>query len=575
MKFLRLPARKGVLPFIVFCLFLLTSTQLYSQTTTFTYNGSGLSETACNVFSTPVKIGGSYHEICSGGVTYDGAELNLATGTTSNGSQGGTAYLIGYAFSAGTNYSISITASSQGSNVILRAGVFATLPSFVDNTAVCTVETGESSIGTGVYKNGETLTTKSTAYSILSFTPTSQLLYLIIGADDGGTVSSAQITSISITATTSTCTIGTPSGLTTSNNNMTLDWTGLINAVSYKIAVSDISGGTTYPSTLTSTGTSVNFCPKASGDNVSFTVQGVCSNGVGGGISAPHSYTYTNVLAAPTGVTFNNVSPFTVSWNAVPGATFYWYEVQGDAPVVVNGTSVSDPSAELSYNQSYEVSVAAANSCVTGPYSTPIPAVMPVTCNSPIVAVVEGNYIKFYSVSGAASYNVGFENSSGTVVYQINNIGSVITSSGYTVTGVPAGSYYIVGQTNCTNGATSAWGAAYGDGLIYISSFKTQADSLKASALVADGATLGSPDLLAYPNPTHSQVNLIYTAQGSGSADVTITSEFGNTVFHKQVSTVAGQNNYSLNIGELANGVYILRITDSKTLRYQKLLITK
>ena len=98
---------------------------------------------------------------------------------------------------------------------------------------------------------------------------------------------------------------------------------------------------------------------------------------------------------------------------------------------------------------------------------------------------------------------------------------------------------------------------------------------MKLSALAADGTTNGSPDLLAYPNPTHSQVNLIYTAQGSGSADVTITSEFGNTVFHKQVSTVAGQNNYSLNIGELASGIYILRITDSKTLRYQKLLITK
>jgi hypothetical protein len=329
-------------------------------------------------------------------------------------------------------------------------------------------------------------------------------------------------------------------------------------------------------SNLTSTGTTVNFCPKASGDNVSFTVQGVCNGGSGGLISSPYSYTYSNTLAAPTGVSFSNVSPFTVSWNAVPGAAFYWYEVQGAAPVVVNGTSVSDPSAELSYNESYEVSVAAANSCTTGPYSTPIPAVMPVSCSSPAptVAVVEGTFVILYSVSGAASYNVGFENSSGVVVYQVNNIGSVITTSGYNFTGVPAGSYYVVAQTNCTNGASSAWGSPYDNALTYVS-FKTRVDSMKLSALAADGSTLGSPDLLAYPNPKHSQVNLIYTAQGSGSADVTITSEFGNTVFHKQVSTIAGQNNYSLNIGELASGIYILRITDSKTLRYQKLLITK
>ena len=198
---------------------------------------------------------------------------------------------------------------------------------------------------------------------------------------------------------------------------------------------------------------------------------------------------------------------------------------------------------------------------------------MPGICSTaPTVSNVEGGtYVSLYPVSGAASYNVGFENTSGVVVYQVPNIGPVITQSGYQCTGVPPGSYYIVAQTNCTNGATSAWGSPYFGGLQTVNSVKANTDSARMSAIVA-GQTIG---LLAYPNPTHSQVNLIYNSPGGGQADIMIASAFGNTVYRKLVNTAAGQNYYTLDIGELASGVYVLKITDGKTMHYQKLLITK
>jgi hypothetical protein len=61
----------------------------------------------------------------------------------------------------------------------------------------------------------------------------------------------------------------------------------------------------------------------------------------------------------------------------------------------------------------------------------------------------------------------------------------------------------------------------------------------------------------------------------TGPVDLTVTTEFGNTVIHKAISTAAGQNSYALDIGQLANGIYFIRLTDGKNIRYQKLVVAK
>lgn len=463
---------------------------------------------------------------------------------------------------------------------------------------------------------------------------------------------------------------GPTSGMGVTNGGTTLTWPAVTGAGSYNIYVTDTHNGNPTSTTLTSNGTAVNFCAQGVGDNVSFTVQPVCPNGGTGAVGSPYSYTYSpQALGTTSQITFT--APNTVSWAAVPNATSYYYEVTGSAPVLVNGTSVSGSNAMLDYGQTYNIEVEAINACVSGSWSNPQQIAVPPVCSpSPTVSNVEGGtYVNLYAVSGAVSYNVGFENSAGTIVRQFNDIGSVITTSGYSCTGVPPGSYYIVAQTNCSNGGTSPWGSPYSGGMQTIPSTCTPAPTIAevegqtfvvlypvsgastynvafenlegviawqmnnigsvittsgynctgvpggtyyiiASANCTSGETsawstpwsggpvsvnnvitplesrtlsisiTGTPvdstiALSVYPNPSRSQANIIYNTPVTGKADLTVVTEFGNMVIHKAINTAAGQNSYTLDIGRLANGIYFIRLTDGKNIRYQKLVVAK
>jgi hypothetical protein len=402
----------------------------------------------------------------------------------------------------------------------------------------------------------------------LSFGQTYQVT---VSATNGcSTVASGSITAVMPAA----CTLSPPTNLTTSNNGTVLNWGAVSGASSYEIVVTDDNSGTPDVSTLTSSTNSVSFCPAANGDNVSFTVQSRCAGGAAGVASGAYSYTYTAVpIPAPMNLAFNSAPPYTVSWTAVTGATGYYYMTGNSSPVLVSGTSISDPNAELSLGVSTTVQVAAVTPCGTGPYTTPLPVTIPI-CNAPSVAVVEGTYVILYSVSGASSYNIGFENSNHTLVYQVDNIPTSTATSGYNVPGVPSGQYYVVGQTNCSNGLTSAWGPAYDNALTYVSTRGTL-DSSGLGTLVNISSGDSSSVFSIYPNPARSEVNIVYGTTQTGPADISIISEFGNTIVHKLVTTVAGQNNYILALGNLANGVYIVKITDGKSIRFQKLIVAK
>jgi hypothetical protein len=397
--------------------------------------------------------------------------------------------------------------------------------------------------------------------------------YQIKVASTNGCTTSAYSTPIQAVMPPS-CTAPAPTSLTTSNNGSVLNWNAVSGAASYEIVVTDVNNGTPDVSTLTSTTNSVSFCPAANGDNVSFTVQSVCGIGSFGVTSSAYSYTYTAPALTPPTVTFNPNYPYTVSWTAVAGATGYWYQTSNSAPVFVSGTSITDPDAELSNGQTYQVSVAATNGCATGSYSSPLQVVMPAYCAAPTVAVVEGTYILLYAVSGAATYNLAFENSSGQIVQQINNIPTSITTSGYEVTGVPSGYYYVIAQTNCTSGSTGPWGAPFDNSLQYVS-FVTPLESRTSGVSIPANSGDSTIALSVYPNPSRSQANVIYNTPVTGKADLTVITEFGNTVIHKAISTVAGQNSYTLDISQLANGVYFLKLTDGKNIRYQKLVVAK
>jgi hypothetical protein len=242
--------------------------------------------------------------------------------------------------------------------------------------------------------------------------------------------------------------------------------------------------------------------------------------------------------------------------------------------VLINGTSVTDPDAELNNGTNYEIYAADNNGCTTGPYDSIHIKVPPSCTPAPTVATVEGGtYVVLYAVSGAASYNVGFENTSGVVVYQKDYIGSVITTSGYNVTGVPPGSYYIIASTNCSAGGASAWGSPYWGGLQTVTEVQQQSRSITMKTL--DTASDNSLIFSVSPVPSSSKLTLAYSANHGGNIDVLMVNPQGSVVQHNTLGVSTGQNAFTLDVSKIPNGVYILRLLDQGRVYIRKVVVLK
>jgi len=215
---------------------------LTAQTKTFDYLSSGMSTSACNVFSPAVTINGVTHQSHAGGVTFNTTN-GLVLATNPQGSTpGATAFVIYYNFVPGKKYDIAITAIGDPS-FKLEASVVPNLDQFNTNgTNLCVTDSYAWSYAIAGYGRLSTLTTNSSAiYTIPQFSipGSSSYPYLIIWAQGGQLqLSSLTISKITITETIApaftiaaslaslNCGSTTPTTFTVSNSNNTQGVTG-------------------------------------------------------------------------------------------------------------------------------------------------------------------------------------------------------------------------------------------------------------------------------------------------------------------------------------------------------------
>lgn len=178
------------------------------------YTTSGLPTALCNVFNTatPATVGGYTHYPVSGGVSFDGSKLVLNTQSGSTLSTNyGTAYAIGYPFTAGYSYKVSITASGfDGSNSNVN---FPTITAYMFTSRPDPNQTNPVSCGavdqnkwsvvqTGEYVGTVNTSQTSTTTTIPSHTATVNCNYLILLASAGSTSQNkAYISKVTITST--------------------------------------------------------------------------------------------------------------------------------------------------------------------------------------------------------------------------------------------------------------------------------------------------------------------------------------------------------------------------------------
>jgi len=382
----------------------------------------------------------------------------------------------------------------------------------------------------------------------------------------------------------SNCYTSAPTNLDTTNDNTTLSWSAVSGASSYLIDITDTHNGTPKDTQLTSTTNQVNFCPLGSGDNIAFTVAGVCANGATGSRSTPFSFTYAPAaLTVPPNPTYTSSTDL-LSWGAVGGAASYNLEIKnittggGIQPYGGLGTSVTGSTLELTQGDEYEFAVQAYNSCLSSSYTGWVEFTEPLPCNMPTINSItvpsNGNLeVTFTGPSSGATvtnFNINlYEYTPGTGTTAHNGVG---TTSPVTIS-VPVvdGSYLVSMQSVCGTSTSSYTAQCCGSPLI-VWSLKSKTDSTR---MTADGSNSVTPGLKIYPNPTSSQLNLEYTANHNGQVDVTVMNSVGNVLIHKILGTSTGQNNLVLDSKEMPTGLYIVKVIDGSNIYIRKVLVAK
>ncbi|MEO6730722.1 MAG: reprolysin-like metallopeptidase [Ferruginibacter sp.] len=380
---------------------------------------------------------------------------------------------------------------------------------------------------------------------------------------------------------------------------------GSVNCTSVNILLST-DGGLTFPTVLAAStandGSEIIAVPSSPGTTNRVKVESV------GNIffdisNANFSIGATPACGDPTGLTASSVTQTTatVSWGAVSGATSYAvdYKASSSAEWISATVATSETSQNLSgltANTLYDYRVRATCTSGTGNYvqSQFTTAGAPVTCpgtydvtsngsisgaatiplNTDIFGLInvrnDVDYYKFIITTGGsitltlsalpADYQLDLTNSTGSTLQSSTNGGTANETINRTVT---AGTYYArVYPRNKAFNANSCYTLNVQTGT---------ASRNEAGAIVQ---TISSK-LLVSPNPAGNFVTLAFNAAADGNGVISVIAQTGAAISNKKVAINKGVNTPKLYVGNLANGVYFVKIQTGSVIQMAKLVIVK
>ena len=81
-----------------------------------------------------------------------------------------------------------------------------------------------------------------------------------------------------------------------------------------------------------------------------------------------------------------------------------------------------------------------------------------------------------------------------------------------------------------------------------------------------------SNSIEVFPNPSSGQFNIIISGMASGTADVTILSPIGSTVYSDRFNVPLDSNHFNFDLSHLAQGIYYMRVKINGTVMTAKLM---
>ncbi len=396
-----------------------------------------------------------------------------------------------------------------------------------------------------------------------------------------------------------------PSGLTASSITQTdanISWTAVGGAISYDVDYKAAAAGTWINAATATTSTTVNLSGLTSATLYDWRVRTNCSSA-----SSSYAQAQFTTASAPTCNATTGLSTSAITTNS---ATLGWSGLSGDANYDIDYKEASSGTwinaATATTNTSVGIAGLTASTlydwqvrtnCINGltsnysqaQFTTATEgAICPgefdvatngntagaatIPLNTDVFGLVEArgdnDYYRFNITTGGtitislsnlpADYQLALLSSAGALLQTSANNGTANESISRDV---PAGTYYarVYPKSN------GAWNA------ISCYTLKVQTGTAtrnEAAAIVGNKFTVS-------PNPAGYTVNLAFTAGDGGIAQVSVISQTGASVLSKTLNVNKGDNSRKLDIGQLANGMYFIKIQTGSVIQLAKLVIGK
>jgi hypothetical protein len=90
-----------------------------------------------------------------------------------------------------------------------------------------------------------------------------------------------------------------------------------------------------------------------------------------------------------------------------------------------------------------------------------------------------------------------------------------------------------------------------------------------------NNTSLAAGGLKLYPVPASTAVTIYFDAYAKGNADISIINELGQQVIFKNVPVNAGTNFNTIDVSQLMQGIYTVKVNNGKEIQTIKMIISK
>ena len=240
------------------------------------------------------------------------------------------------------------------------------------------------------------------------------------------------------------------------------------------------------------------------------------------------------------------------------------------------GLSVPTPGNHIIFIVSDSTATIYRSSGITGnPYPFTIPGVFSITSNSAVSTSTPSTYQQYYYFLYDMRVNTVDCPSLRTPVVATSGTAPVASLDGNVLSSTSAASYQWYVNGNLIQGATGQTDTVNVTGSYTVVATDAFGCSQSSNAVPYASGKGGAISLLVHPNPNHGVFGINFVVNTTDNVDVSLYNALGQKVYDQAYPGFSGFFSGDINAGNLASGVYMLKVLVGKTAYTQKVLVIK